>query len=261
MTKGVLLFAFNSPKYNYYDMAVYTAKRVNALLDLPVTLVTDEKSYVGGEHPFDKVVLTEADANNKRDWGVWINKGRYKAYEFSSYDETILLDTDYVVNSRTLLKLFDLPTDFCFHNRTSFLMQPNAVQEMVSAYSFDTAWATVIKFRKTKRAQQIFDCMGMIQRNFAHYANIHGFIHTTYRNDYSLTLANKIVNGHLDNKSDIIPWNLVHVARQQRVYRIDDTSYMLMCDVTHRAKTRQEYIIVKDTDFHMLYKENFMELI
>ena len=36
MTKGALLFAFNSPKYNYYEMAVATAKRINHFLDLPV---------------------------------------------------------------------------------------------------------------------------------------------------------------------------------------------------------------------------------
>lgn len=258
--KGVLLFAFNSEKYNYYDMAVYTAKRINALLDLPVTLITNEKSNIGA-HPFDNIIITDSNETNSRDWGIWINKDRYKAYEFSPYDETILLDTDYLVNSRTLLKLFDLPTEFCFHNRTSFLLQPNAIQEIISPYSFNTAWATVIKFKKTNKAKQIFDCMAMIQNNYDHYANIHGFISIPYRNDYALTLATKIVNGHLDDKANIIPWNLVHVAKEQRVYRINDTSYMLMHEVTHREKTRSEYIIIKDTDFHMLNKDNFMELI
>ena len=36
MSKGVILFAFNSPKFNYYDMAVATAKRANHFLNLPV---------------------------------------------------------------------------------------------------------------------------------------------------------------------------------------------------------------------------------
>ena len=38
MSKGALLFAFNSPKYNYYEMAVATAKRINHFLNLPVTI-------------------------------------------------------------------------------------------------------------------------------------------------------------------------------------------------------------------------------
>ena len=101
--RGVLLFAFNSPKFNYYDMAVATAKRANHFLGLPVTLVTDEDSLPKAPtYKFDNVILTEPDKNNKRDWGVWINKGRYRAYEFTPYDETILLDVDYVINSNKL---------------------------------------------------------------------------------------------------------------------------------------------------------------
>ena len=37
---------------------------------------------------------------------VWYNCGRYLAYNLSPYDETLLLDTDYIVNSNKLLKTF-----------------------------------------------------------------------------------------------------------------------------------------------------------
>jgi len=104
MTRGVILFAFNSPKYDYYEMAVAAAKRINHFLKLPVTVVTDVESVRETDYQFDKTIITIPDKNNKRDWGVWINKGRYKAFEFSPYDETLLLDTDYMVNSDKLLK-------------------------------------------------------------------------------------------------------------------------------------------------------------
>jgi hypothetical protein len=114
MTRGVILFAFNSPKYNYYDMAKHTARRVEHFLKLPVTLVTDDDSMPADEYElWDKVVKITPDKNNFRDWGMWINKGRYMAYELSSYDETLLLDVDYIINSDKLLTLFDIDTDFC----------------------------------------------------------------------------------------------------------------------------------------------------
>jgi hypothetical protein len=260
MSKGVLLFAFNSPKYDYYKMAVFTAKRVNELLNLPVTVVTDKDS-VTDPYTFDNTIFTTPNSNNKRDWGIWINKDRFKAFDFSPYDETILLDTDYLVNSNKLLKLFELPTDFCCHDTTSFLMQPDVGQELLSSYSFKTLWATVIKFKKTKRTEQIFNCLGMIQNNFSHYANMHGFIHSVYRNDYALTLATRIVNGHSENKMDIIPWNLIHVNHNRKVYKNDEKSFVILSEQTQRGKTRQEYVIVKDMDFHMLNKDNFLELI
>ena len=157
MTRGALLFAFNSPKFNYYSMAEATAKRINHFLDLPVTVVTDNDSLP--ENPaytFDKTIITTADKSNKRDWGLWFNKGRYRAFDLSPYDETLLLDTDYLVNSSALSTTFDLYTDFCCHDTTSFLMHPDAVQEVLSVYSFKTLWATVVNFKKTKRTEQMF---------------------------------------------------------------------------------------------------------
>jgi len=266
MTRGAVLFAHNSPKYDYYSMAVATAKRINHFLGIPVTIVTDEESIdLTNTYKFDKTIITTPDKSNKRDWGIWINKGRYKAYEFSPYDETLLLDVDYVVNSDKLLKTFDLSIDFCCHNRTEYLMQPNLPQEALSAYSFDTLWATVIMFKKTKKAQQIFECLEMVQKNFNHYANIHGFISATFRNDYALTLALRIVNGHTIPKDNIIPWNLMHLGKNTKVYKISNresnTEYSVMMDVVRRGKTRKEYMIIKDMDFHMIDKDYFLDVI
>ena len=87
MKRGAILFAFNSPKYDYYKMAVYTAKRINHFLNLPVTVVTDIDSLpYQRDYNFDETILIEPDKSNKRDWGIWINKGRYQAYELSPYE-------------------------------------------------------------------------------------------------------------------------------------------------------------------------------
>lgn len=265
MSKGVLLFAFNSPKYNYYSMAEYTAKRINHFLDLPVTIVTDKASVPSKvEYTFDKTLLVEPDKNNIREYTVWINKGRYQAFDLSPYDETIVLDTDYMVNSNKLLKTFDTYTDFCCHDTTTFLMNHKAPQEVLSAYSFKTLWATVMTFKKTKRAKQIFECLEMVQKNYDHYANIHSFISNVYRNDYALTLALRIANGHLLQDDDIIPWNLIHVGKNTSVYSNNNTEfnteYTVMFDNWQRGKLRKEFIVIKDLDFHVMNKENFVGL-
>jgi hypothetical protein len=266
MSRGALLFAFNSPKYNYYEMAVATAKRINHFLGLPVTIVTDEPSIPNTiTYEFDNTIVVEADKSNVRDYNVWINKGRYQAYDLSPYDETLLLDTDYMVNGDTLLKTFDLPTDFACHDTTSFLMHPGVAQEVLSVYSYKTLWATVVMFKKTQRAKQIFECLEMVQKNYEHYANIHSFIGGVYRNDYALTLALRIANGHADRPEDIIPWNLVHVGKNTSVYNNNDdelnAEYTVMFDNWQRGKIRKEYTTIKDTDFHVMNKDNFMELI
>jgi hypothetical protein len=266
MKKGVLLFAFNSPKYNYYEMAEFTAKRVNHFLNLPVTLVTDEDSLPNNpKFNFDEIILTEPNKSNKREFGTWINKDRFKAYEFSPYEETILLDVDYIINSNKLLDIFNIYDDFACHDTTKFFMYPKAKQEILSKNSFNILWATVIAFKKTSKTKQLFECMEMIQNNLQHYVNIHGFIGGTYRNDYALTLATRIVNGHKNSTKDFIPWSLWHVNKDISLYKNTtnefNTEYTAMIDVWKNGKSRKDYITIKDFDFHLMSKDNFKNIV
>ena len=170
-----------------------------------------------------------------------------------------------MVNSDKLLRTFNLYDDFCCHDTTSYLMQPGVAQEVLSSYSFKTLWATVVTFKKSNRAKQIFECLEMVQKNYDHYCDIHSFVGGLYRNDYGLTLALRIANGHSNNESDVIPWNLVHVGKNTSIYRDNDsafnTEYTVMYDNWQRGKIRKEYITIKDMDFHVMNKGNFMELI
>lgn len=255
--KGVLLFAFNNDTTDYYKMAVATAKRANRFLDLPVTVVTDTASVTDTTYKFDNIIFTDAQTDNHKQKMPWYNKGRYRAFDLSPYDETLLLDTDYLINSDTLNRVFDLYDDFMCHKNTSFPLYPNIEQELVSLTSFQTLWATVIAFRKTDRTRQIFECLKMVQENYKHYVNLYGILGLTYRNDYGLTIATRIVNGQVDDPSMYIPWNLNHIKDELKVSKIDDTSYALIKETSKRP----EYIVMKDTDFHCLSKNTFMELV
>jgi hypothetical protein len=253
MTRGVLLFAFNTDTVNYYEMAVMTAKRANQFLNLPVTLVTDKSSLPkNSDYIFDCIQIVTAQKDNVNHNGTWYNKGRYRAYELSPYDETILLDTDYLINGDMLLSLFEMYDDFMCHKSTSYVLNINSEQEIISARSFNALWATVVLFKKTQKVKQIFECLEMIQNNYNHYGTLYNFATSSYRNDYGLTIALRIVNGHLEDTKNYIPWSLLHVAKDTRIQRITDTKY--------KAIKNNKYTILEDTDFHMMDKTNFMEL-
>jgi hypothetical protein len=261
MTRGVLLFAFNIENVNYYEMAVSCAKRVNHFLNLPVTIVTNEQSLPESPtYVFDNVVIAPEDKTNKKGKNLWLNKGRYRAYDLTPYDETILLDTDYLVNSNRLNNLFDLYDDFMCAKEVSFLMSDRDEQEIISTYSFPTMWATVMIFRKTNRVKQIFECLEMVQKNYQHYASLYHFQSGMYRNDYAITIALRIVNGNTFDHKDYIPWNLIHLGKEVTAYRVNDdkfnTKYLLI-----NNEEKQKYIFVKDIDFHCMSKGNFMELV
>jgi hypothetical protein len=254
--KGVMFFAFNNPKTDYYTMAVKAAKRVKHFLNLPVTIVTD----IQPENPEFNIINVSAETSNEKDSNPWYNKGRYRAYDLTPYDETILLDTDYLVNSNQLLKLFDIYDDFMCHDSTFFLTEGRET-EYVSDRSFKTLWATVIVFKKTERVKHIFQCLEMVQNNYSHYINLYHINSPMYRNDYGITIAARIVDGHYDEKRNYIPWDLSHVNRYIKVYRTDDTPFNTEYVLVNETAKRPEYIRIKDIDFHCMSKETFMELV
>jgi hypothetical protein len=254
MSKGVLFFAFNTSEVDYVKMANLSAERVNRFLNLPVTLITDSPTQLSN-HNFDNILLLDSDDSNTKGNKVWKNKGRYNAYDLSPYDETLLLDVDYIVNSNQLNKVFDFYNDFCCHRTTHFLMQNKSEEEFMGTHSQQILWATVVFFKKTIRMKLFFDCVKMVQENYTHYINLHGMLSTTFRNDYAFTIANRIINGHIDEPTDFIPWNLTHVGKDATVTRYSDAAYKV-----YSKKEKKSFIKIKDFDFHMLDKENFMEL-
>jgi hypothetical protein len=101
-----------------------------------------------------------------------------------------------------------------------------------------------------------------IQHNFEYYGELHGFINLTYRNDYGLTMALRTVNGHLENPQDFITGALIHAAPDLKVERVDDITYDVSSTVTNgNKKARTHQIRLTGFDFHVLNKQNFMELI
>lgn len=249
--KGVLLFAFNNNEVDYVKMASITAQRVNNFLNLPCTLVTDKDT----NYKFDNIVYLDKDSSNKKRQKIWNNKGRFNAYHLSPYDETLVLDVDYVLNSSQLLNVFNFYDDFCIHNSSSFLMYPNVEQEKLGSASFNTLWATVLFFKKTSRVKYLFECVKMVQENYQHYVDLHGMWSDTFRNDHAFAISNRILNGHIEDNSNYIPWNLLHIGEKTLVQKISKTEYKILL-----LEDKTKYIIVKDIDFHMLDKNNFIEI-
>ncbi len=220
-SKGVVFFAHNTVDVDYVRIADLSARLVEQHLDLPITLVTDTESQP--EHDYDHVVRVEYKGNNFRNDHIskevkqWKNHGRYTAYEHSPYDNTLLIDTDYLVLDDGLLKLMELDYDYrVMENSNS---SAETMPARMGQVSLPYLWATVVMFRKCPRSKMFFDLVGRIQRNWAYYRNLFMVDGTSYRNDYSFAMANIILNGYCSTSKNIIPWKMFTVV--QEVVRMD----------------------------------------
>ena len=107
--------------------------------------------------------------------------------------------------------------------------------------------------------------MKMVQNNYEFYMNLHSFNTGIYRNDYALTIALSIINGHLTSNRDFIPWNLLHIGSNTQIYKSNedelDSEFTVTFDNWQRGKIRKEYITINDLDFHVMDKELYVGII
>lgn len=260
--KGALIFAINNGTIDYLSMARWSAKNIARHLGIPTAIVTNEL-FTPLDH--EHVVHITPQGTNSRWFGdynknvIWHNESRVNAYELTPWDETIVLDGDYVVASDQLKIIVDADVDFIAPRWAVDIVGLNDFTGLnyFGSYKMPMWWATVMKFRKSQQAKLIFDSMIMVQNNWNHYRSLYKNTQKAYRNDHSLTIALGIVNGHtLDHTG--IPWPLLSLLPEHKLTQIDLDTYR----IDYRTPDNKlKWIQVSDQDFHAMGKQQLGEIV
>ena len=200
-SRGVLLFAFNTAEVDYVKIAEQSARLIAHTLNLPVTIITD-----------NNIKNTLVNIRTGYAHGTeWRNGDRYKAYELSPYDETLLLDSDYLMLDNSLLKLFEQSFDYRLMHFNKMINEENKFT--MGVISLPYVWATALLFRKTEKTKLLFDLVGRIQRNYEYYRKLYNIRERNFRNDYAFAIANIIINGYDMNINQSIPWTMLTIDK------------------------------------------------
>jgi hypothetical protein len=207
-SRGVLLFAFNTD-IDYIKIAKRATHLIRHTLNLPVTLITDQSI---SDSQFDHVIVVDNNLQNNYPGKAasWRNGDRFRAYELSPYNETLLIDSDYLMLDQSLLKLFEQDFDYRIMSYNQNLT--GDWSESMGPIGLNYQWATAILFRKTLKSKLLFDLVGRIQRNYHYYAKLYHVSMRGFRNDYAFTIANNILNGYCQDLDKGIPWKMLSVS-------------------------------------------------
>jgi hypothetical protein len=263
MKRGVVIFAYNSGEIDYQALAQWSAARIRRHLDLPTTLITDTVPVdtVG----FEDVIITTAEAGGTRhfsDFGhniTWYNGNRMEVCNLSPYDETLVLDADYVVCSSQLNLLFEMPQEF---------LAPVTAYDITNTRTFDDlnwfgtnrmpmAWATVMRFNRSLLSNSIFEMMLMIRNNWQHYRNLYGILQSTYRNDYALSIALNTLHGH-QGRWPSIPWKLASVVPDHELEYIDPDTFKVSYKTSN---SMSKHVTISGQDFHAMGKKHLGDIV
>lgn len=209
-SRGVVLFAFNTATVDYVEIARRAAQLIKHTLKLPVTLITD--AGVSDQY-FDTVVYASNELDNARlgyaGGTEWRNGNRYCAYELSPYDETLLLDTDYLILDDSLLQLFEVCSDYQVVYDNNYISATST--NSMGPLSLPFVWATAIIFKRTTTAALLFDMVSRVQHNYDYYRSLYKLDARNFRNDYAFGIANHVLNGYARDNKYCIPYSMLTV--------------------------------------------------
>lgn len=268
MTRGALIFAHNNPQIDYTKLAVFAASRVSKFLNIPVSLVTDNANWLTTNYPnhtFDKVIEISPQRGNTKqvfDGSLyakdveWLNLTRYRAYDLTPYDKTLVIDSDYIINSSILNLAFDRDDDFQIYQRSFDLAgwRDKKQFERVNTYSVPFYWATAFVFQKNQITQIFFDLITYIKSNWMYFRALYNIEGATYRNDYAFSIAIHIMNGKTNGGfATELPGTMTYILDRDVLVGMNETSMQFLLE---KKDHLGEYTLAKTSslDVHVMNK-------
>lgn len=255
MSNGVLLFANNNEQVDYVKQAVYSAKLIKQHLGCGVAIVSDCADYVKTGFPsytthIDHII--HVDSNITKDAGQkrfrdgtmaektlqWKNTNRYSAYDVTPFDQTIVLDTDVLINNDLYKHCWTQPHDFLI-DRQPVDIHPTRQDhtfQRISDKSIDFYWATAFFFRKSPITKLLFDTIQHVIENYDFYRMMYQIIPKKLRNDFVFSIAIHLLNGFKSNPD----WPK---SMPTRMYMTTD------CDILYK-KQQDKYFFFLDKETH-----------
>lgn len=243
-SRGIIAFAANTETTDYVKIAEKTLQVASKILNLPYTII----------QPISKEFNQRYDIDTGQ-FVNWNNFNRYSAYELSPYDETLVIDADYLILENNLNIIFDSSWDYLLQRNSYALTQewPN----IMGPNSLPFVWATVFAFRKTSRARLFFNLVKRIQNNYGYYHSLFNLRERNYRNDYAFAIADYILNGYTIGTQSI-PGNMLTVDQVIDSITIKDTQLII--------KDKNRSYVIPRTNIHVMSKaylqsDNFNQLV
>jgi hypothetical protein len=270
-TKGVLLFAFNNAEIDYIKQAIFCAKKIKEHLKLSVALVTDNISYLETAYPFYKkyidvvLLVPEEKTTQLKNFSdgayslkklEWKNQSRPDCYEISPFDETIVLDVDYITCNDNLLNCFKIDEEFLIYKNP--IDVANTVRNInsfdrISDRSIDMWWATGFYFKKSPFMKMYFDLVKHIKENWTYYRLIYQIPNTNYRNDFSFSIAIHILRGFQESSWPVtMPGTMYMSFDTDILEKLDGNALTIIADYKNNASYMA--VSVKDANVHVMNK-------
>jgi len=276
MTTGAVIFAQNNSAIDYVKMADYAAFRAKTFLDIPVSLVTDNKNWLIKnipQHHFDKIIeipkISHGQTKKFSDGALsyqvasWNNFSRTSVYDLTPYDTTLVIDSDYMINSTNLKQSLSLDHDFQIYKQHLDLAynRDSSTFVRISKYSIPFYWATTFIFKKNQLTKRFFDLIGYIRANWPYYRTLYSIDAPAFRNDFAFSIAIHLMEGNcVGDFVKELPGKMVYLTDSDILVDIKGNKLRFL---TEKRNYKGEYIAgsTGGLDVHVMNKISLLRFI
>lgn len=246
MSRGILLFAHDNQLFPYHRLAVACAWFIRRNMPgVEICVAGDEitidriRELRHANALFDHYRTTHVERNALRNYysfaqknelggtsAEFLNKSRSCAYELSPFDETLLIDLDYLVMNDQLNSVWGSDAPILINSKVvNVCGYPE--DHRIHPAGIPQYWATVMYFQKSPEAKVFFDGMEHVKTNYEHFSRLYRFSSHLFRNDHAVSIVAHLMNGGVGENA--IQWpvrslpdpNLIFAWGYQPILRIE----------------------------------------
>ena len=217
MSQGIVFFAHNNTEIDYGSVAIANATMIKHHMGVnAITLITDEGTMRHMNDTWDKNIIDNSFEqikitprrrvdNNKRYRDTRHNVNllhfykinRSTVYSQSPYDETLVIDVDYLICNNTLNDVWNHKEDLLINRKSFDLLtgRHDTSFDRVDDFGIDFYWATAFYFRKSEETQIFFNLLEAIKANYPYFKTLYGITSYNFRNDHAFSIAVHMFNG------------------------------------------------------------------
>lgn len=279
-SRGFMMFAYNNEQLDYTQLAIVAAYAVKKYMPgMPVVLVSNQASIDqcverhGQEimsAAWDEIVMTNPDyqqnvrlhhdgAYNSFN-AQFTNTNKHDIYNLSPFDETILIDTDYLCGNDNLAKLFGGPHDVAMYRDAMNLRceEPYTTERWLHYAGIRMWWSTVVYWRKSEEAQHFFNVWASVKQHWEYYRYLYKFPGSLYRTDYAASIAAHLCDGWQDGGFiGRIPAPMRYQDQRDDIVRVLGPNHWAMLS-NLPEEWKNIAVEIRGEDVHMMNKKSIL---
>lgn len=278
-TQGFMMFAYNNEQLDYTGLALLAALAIKKQMpNYPVVLVTNKQSLSQCSKQsksliskaWDDIIITnptyEKNTRLHHDGAYnsfsaqFTNTNKHDIYNLSPFDETILIDTDYICGNANLAMLFGGQNDVAMYRDAKNLRceEPYTTERWLHYAGIRMWWSTVVYWRKSEEAEHFFNIWQAVKENWEYYRFLYKFPGSLYRTDYAASIAAHMCDGWQDGGFiGKIPNFMRYQDQQDDIVKVLAPNHWIL--LSNLPEDHKNLLVeIKNEDIHLMNKKSIV---